>query len=458
MFYTALLKKLLSLGRGRRKRRAGVALRSRRLGQSLLRGESLEDRQMLSAVPTTTALLSHPTSAVYGQPVVLSAKVSTTPASARGSGPTGSVEFLDTLSGSTAAPTVLGTVNVAAWNSAAYLTLTTLPVGSDSITAIYTPPSGSTAFAGSTSTAVVESITPAASRTTVLATGNPIVSGTNTTFTAVVAGALPSVGGTTGATALSTGTVTFTIDAGTANAATVSGTPAGTSGGNALYQFTTSTPLTAGTHTLLATYSGDTDYNTSTSATISVQVVPELDGTVTVGSPATLRRGQQSVTVNVSEASGVASGTLSYSDGYRGISLSSVVVSNIVFDANGHEAEISGTAQNNGAAVAFEMIVSQGTGSRWSQSTVSVQIVGSGVDYLNTGLVASGSVVVTPSGTSTTTITPLGSGWSNWPFGGFQQAVQSFFSDFGSEMHGASEGHGGFGAGFRGHFGGGWRF
>ena len=457
MFCVALLKKLVSLGQGRRNARAGGRPEGPPAGRLAVAGRiaggsadafGRPHRHRSAELPDSRQL--RPGRRVVGQG-------QHQPGQRRGSGPTGTVEFLDTLDGSTAAPTVLGTVNVANWNSAAHLNVATLPLGSNSITAIYTPPSGSTAFAGSTSAPVVETVTAAASRTTVLATGNPIVSGAAATFTAVVAGAFPSVSGSTQATAISAGTVTFTIDAGTANATTATVTQATTSGGNALYQFTTASPLTAGTHSILATYSGDTDYNTSTSATLSVQVMPEVDGTVTVGSPATLRGGQRSVTVNVSETAGVLGGTLAYSDSYRGINLSNVVVDSLVFSSNGHQAEISGTADNNSSTstVAFAMIVDQGSGSRFSQPTVSMEIVGSGIDYVSSGSVNSGTVTV--NGTGSSTIPRLGGGWGGSSFDGIQRAVQSFFDDFGSALHDSFGSHAGFGSEGHGHFGC-WRF
>lgn len=424
--------------KSKRRTTANVARRAR-LGNTLLRCEVLEDRQMLSAA-TTTLLQMHPALTNYGQPVDLAAKVTTSPPAAKGQGPTGTVQFVDVVNGDTVHPTVLGTVSLSTWCSTAHLVVNNLPVGSNSITAVY---SGDANFTTSTSTAVVDTVGAAATRTTLLASGNPGVANSNVTFTAIVSGVRPACFGST-QIAAPTGTMNFTVDGGTA----VAGTLVGTSNGSAIYQFTPATPLSLGTHSIVASYGGDTNYNASTSATLTEQIVAAVAGSVTVGTsttPATLWGGRQTVGVSVTETvdgsgnGSVAPGaTVTYTDTWRGISLSGATVTGVVFSSNGHQAEISGTANNtNGSIVTpvtFTMIIDSGTGQRFSKPSVSVSIIGAGINYCNTNLVATGGVAVT--GTGSTTIPPLGIG----PFRNFQNALSSIFSDFGQGFHGQFHG------------------
>ena len=105
--------------------------------------------------------------------------------------PTGSVQFF-------VGTTSLGTASLS--GNTAILTTTTLPVGTDSLTAQYL---GDPNFTGSTSSAVVGDGQPAgiATTTTLTSSTNPSVFGQSVTFTATVA---PSSGSGT-----PTGTVTF---------------------------------------------------------------------------------------------------------------------------------------------------------------------------------------------------------------------------------------------------------
>src|SRR5262249_54454001 len=156
------------------------------------------------------------------------------------------------------------------------------------------------------------------------ASSNPGVQGTDVTFTAVVSGS-PSWQGwhawhgwpwwfgghqQSSSSTPPTGTVNFTIDGGTP----VTGTLVGTSGGKAIYAFTTST-LTAVSHTVTASYSGDTNYGASSSHTLTEQIVAATAGSVTAGSdssPLTLRGGETTFSVNVTQDpanSPIASGT-----------------------------------------------------------------------------------------------------------------------------------------------------
>jgi hypothetical protein len=179
------------------------------------------------------ALSSNPaTSSNYGQSVTLTAQLSgssTDPANI----PTGSVQFMD-------GGVSLGAGTIGADGSAS-VTLTALPAGTHSITAVY---GGDAEFNGATSTALSYVVAKASLVTiSVNSSENPSTYGDRVTFSIVVASQL-------GATP--TGTVT--VMDGTTSLGTASLDSTGTG--------TLTVPLfTAGTHTLTVSYSGDGNYN-----------------------------------------------------------------------------------------------------------------------------------------------------------------------------------------------------
>lgn len=181
---------------------------------------------------TTTSITASPNPGTAGQPVTLSATVS----SAAGT-PTGTVSFRD---GATTIATVSLSGNTAS-------TAAGPAGGTHSFTAVY---NGDGSFAGSTSATIVETVNFVASTTTLASGTNPSNQGHSVTFVATVTG--------TGAT----GTVSFNEGTATLGSAPLS---AGTA------SFTTAS-LSDGPHVISANYSGDTTFSPSTSTTIS-QVV-----------------------------------------------------------------------------------------------------------------------------------------------------------------------------------------
>ena len=125
-----------------------------------------------SQTALTVTLNDRPSTSYYGQSVDLQAAVS--------GATTGTVEFFD-------GTTEIGTaVNLSTSGYANYVT-DTLSVGTHSITAEYFSPGATTAT--STSTAVPETVNAAPTKIAVNAPGNPIVAGSNVTFTATVSDA-----------------------------------------------------------------------------------------------------------------------------------------------------------------------------------------------------------------------------------------------------------------------------
>jgi hypothetical protein len=209
-----------------------------------------------AAAATTATIVASAASASSGNPLTFTATITSS-----GSGtPTGSITFLDGT-----ATLGTGTLNS---NAVATLMTSTLTVGTHSIICRY---AGNANFASSTSTAVMETITPAVTAPTTVALVSSSISASSdspVTFTATV---------TSSTSGMPTGIVTF-LD-GTASL----GTRALTSG--AVATFTTST-LTVGTHSITAAYSGDSKFATSTSTALS-QVVLAPSFTI-AGSPASV--------------------------------------------------------------------------------------------------------------------------------------------------------------------------
>ena len=186
--------------------------------------------------PTLSVNDSPAGTSIYGVSVTLSAQVSN-PGS--GTAPTGSVSFYD-------ATTLLGTGTLNG-SGQATLTLvgpTSLAAGSHSITIQY---GGDSIFSAATSSATVHSVTQASSSsvvtTTVSSSLNPSAYGDSVTLSIHVSS---SVG------VQPTGSVTVM------DGSTSLGTPSLDGSGNATITLPT---FNAGSHTIVVTYSGDSNYN-----------------------------------------------------------------------------------------------------------------------------------------------------------------------------------------------------
>ncbi len=195
--------------------------------------------QVVNVTPLTTsmtALSVSPNPATFSQSVNFTATV--TPA-----GATGTVVFQQ-------GGTILATVPIV--GGVATFTTSMFGVGSQSITATY---SGDSTFAGSSSTAVTESVTAAATVTVLTPGENPAsISPVDVTATVTSAAGTP------------TGTVTFLDGTSTiATAPLVNG------------MVTVPANLTIGNHSLTATYDGATDFASSTSAVVHEVIEPFAD-------------------------------------------------------------------------------------------------------------------------------------------------------------------------------------
>jgi hypothetical protein len=215
--------------------------------------------------PAVTVTTSGPSSS--GNPVTITATVPTTA--------TGTVTFTE---GSTTIGT--GTIN----NGVVTITTSTLPVGTTTITATYNGDSNNNSSTGSTTQTVSK-----ASPTLGLASSlNPSGANQSVTFTAT----LPST---------VTGTVTF------AEGATILGTVTTSSG---VATLSTST-LTVASHTITATYNGDSNNNTATASLVQVVNQNATTITVTTSGPSTYGN---TVTITATVPTG-ATGTVTFTNG-----------------------------------------------------------------------------------------------------------------------------------------------
>jgi hypothetical protein len=253
---------------------------------------------------STTSLTSSANPSTTGQSVTFTATVAAV-APATGT-PTGSVSF--TSNGSA----ITGCTTVALSGSTATCTTTTLAVGSDSITAAYSGDSNFNSSSGSLTETVNNKLS---STTTVSSSANPSVLNQSVTFSATVTG----TGGTP------TGAVSFTD-----NGAAIGGCTSVALNGTGVATCTDAA-LTGGSHTILASYGGDANYNASSGSL--AQTVNKDNSTTSLTSSANPSTTGQSVTFTatvaaVAPATGTPTGTVSFTSNGGAISgCSSVALS-----------------------------------------------------------------------------------------------------------------------------------
>ncbi len=196
--------------------------------------------QVVRRAPSTTVLAGSRNPAVFGQTVTFTARVS--PAAA-----VGMVTFnIDGVAFG-------GPVSLDATGRATLVT-STFAVGMHTVSASY---GGSNNYLPSNSANLTETVNKAASRTVVTTSGTPAARGTTVVFTATVSAVAPGAGARTG-------TVQFRIDG--ANA----GAPVSLNiGGQASFAIRT---LAVGRHTVSAVYTGNANFNGSTSAGITQRI------------------------------------------------------------------------------------------------------------------------------------------------------------------------------------------
>jgi len=234
------------------------------------------------AASTTTKLTSSLNPSDFGEWITFKATV--TPSTA--GSPTGTVTF---RSGGTTIGT--GTLSDGVATFATYQ----LPLGTSSITAVY---GGSIDYKTSTSAAVSEVIDAEPTITVVTSSLNPSAYDESVTFTATVSSA---------SAVKATGTVTFLANGKSIGTGTLS---------SGVATLKTSA-LAVGTNSITATYAGDADYKTSTSAAVS-EVTDAAATTSKVASSLNPSTVGQSVTLTATitpATAGTATGTVTFLDG-----------------------------------------------------------------------------------------------------------------------------------------------
>ena len=253
------------------------------------------------ASTTTTVTSSGSGTSVYGESVTFTATV-TNSSSGSSATPTGTVTFQDNSIS-------IGTCTVSNGTATYTPSAVQLPVGTDTITAVY---GNDTNFAGSTGTlAGDQTVTPADTTTSVTYPGyvypGSLLHGQSVTFTATVSAAAPSTG-------TPTGTVTFSDDNGTLGTGTLSAGQA-----TLTWSFTVQ-----GSYNITATYVSDSNnFAGSDSTTMLLPLYFNVNKalvTTTVASSANSSVFGQNVTLTAtvsasSPATGIPTGTVTFKEG-----------------------------------------------------------------------------------------------------------------------------------------------
>jgi len=242
---------------------------------------------VIQQAPTTTVVTSSGTPAPVGTAVTFTANVT----SANGPAPAGSVKFTD-------GGVLLGNGTLGSTGNATYTTSSLTP-GNHSIVAVY---GGDTDDATSTSTTLVQVIQQIPTAAAITATPNPTSAGVTVNLTATV-----TIVGGTGPVAL-TGQVNFTEGAILYGSATLDATGHATLG---------VTKFSAGSHSVVASYMGSTDYAVSTSPAVVVVITSTATTTALNSVATTTYAGQPAVfTATVtSPTTGIPTGTVTFTDG-----------------------------------------------------------------------------------------------------------------------------------------------
>jgi hypothetical protein len=242
------------------------------------------DTVTVTPLGTRAALTSSVNPSTYGQSVTFTVTVSPTDGG-------GTVSFTaggTAITGCSARPLTL-----VSGSYQATCTTSALAAGNHTIRAAY---SGDTNYSGS-SAAITQTVSQKPTATGLTSGTNPSTYGQAVTFTATVS---PTDGG---------GTVSFSVGTGTARTPICAPQSLSRAGGSYQARCTVST-LPAGTDTITATYSGDTDYGRS-SATAKQTVNKTPTATAVTSSKNPSRHGQPvTFTATVSPTDG--SGTVTY--------------------------------------------------------------------------------------------------------------------------------------------------
>jgi hypothetical protein len=227
----------------------------------------------------TLAVSTSGTPSNYGAAVIFTATVS--------NGPTGTVTFYD-------AGNSIGTGTLS--GVTATFTTSTLTTGPHAITAFW---AGNSNYISVTSSSITQTVNLTQTSTTIVAVPNPGIAGTSETITATVkitAGAATITGNVTFTDTFTGGTVTLgSANLGVAGTATINPT------------------LAPGQHSIVATYSGDSNDNGSASTPLALTVQLATTSTVVTSTPnPTLVQTPVTFTAKVTGNGGIPTGSVSF--------------------------------------------------------------------------------------------------------------------------------------------------
>ena len=283
---------------------------------------------------TSTAVVSAPNPSTFGQSVTFTATVTSTAGV-----PSGTVAFTD------GATTLASAVSVNSSGVATFST-TALAAGSHTITAAFT---GGTGWQNSSATAAAQ-VVQGATSTSVSSAPNPSTPGQSVTFTATI----------TSTAGVPAGTVTFKDGTTTLASAVVVNS-------SGIASFSTSA-LAAGSHTIAATFTGNTGWLSSTGTAPAQVVQGASTATAVTPAPNPSTAGQSvTFTATVTSSAGVPSGTITFTDG------ATTLASGVVVNASG-----IATFSSSTLAVGSHTITAAFTGnSGWQNSsgTAAAQVV-----------------------------------------------------------------------------------
>jgi hypothetical protein len=248
----------------------------------------------VARVTTTLVVTPATTTPTSGSSLSVSAAVT---ASSQGSTqPSGTVTF--TLDGTT-----VGTGNLSPGSpSITSITIPTLSPGTHTLVGTY---SGDSYYGSSVSSSIT--ITVGKSATSLALTPATLTPTAGTSLVVTAAVTATNLGSTQ-----PTGSVSFTLD----------GVNQGTAAVNSGTASFTIPPISAGSHTLVGVYSGDSNYNTSTSSAITIVASKGTTVTTVAATPAILAAGvTESLTATIAPFNGISgtlytiTGTVSFYDG-----------------------------------------------------------------------------------------------------------------------------------------------
>jgi len=349
--------------------------------------------QVVDEANTNTTLTSSVNPSVFGQPITLTATVT---AASPGVGiPTGSISFKDTGG-------VIGTAALV--NGVATLVVSNLAIGIHPLSATYVD---DTNFLPSTSADLSQTINKANTTTALTSSANPSLFGQPITLTATVAPVSLGAG-------VPVGTVTFRDGVTNLGTGTLSGGTA---------TFVTSN-LSVGAHTLSAVYSGNLNFNVSTSANLT-QTVNKGTTTTTLNSnnnPSIFGQGViLTVNVAVATGAGTVTGTVTFRDGATTIGTGTILsgvatlnISNLSVGAHNLTAVYGGdTNFTTSTSPIVNQVVNQGSTSTTLTSSANPSSYGQQVTLTATIAVTQGVGTPTGSVTFTEGAVTLGTGTLN---------------------------------------------